>query len=96
MSATIISTNNDPVVGLHSQIDQLKIQLGEYTKHDTQVTSFNGTPEYITNNQMNLYIPTLEPFFNYPPQLNICSRFLSLILISAIIFIIFVLLFRNR
>ena len=94
MSTTIISTYNDPVVGLHSQIDQISAQLKEYSKHDTDVTSFNGIPEKITANQMNLYIPTLEPYFNYPPQLKICSRFLSLMLLSAIIFIIFVLLFN--
>ena len=95
MSATIISTHNDPVVGLHSQNDQISAQLKEYSKHDTDVTSFYGTPEKITSDQMNLYIPTLEPYFNYPPQLKICGRFLSLILLSAIIFIIFILLIRN-
>jgi hypothetical protein len=96
MSVTIKSTNNEPIVGLNSQIGQIGDQLKEYSKFDTDVTNFKGTPEKKTPDQMELYIPIIESFFNYNLRLNICDRFLSLILISAILFIIFILLFRNR
>jgi len=94
-SVNIKSTHNDPVVGLMAQATQLKSQVAEHSKYDLNVTSFNGS-KATKDEEMKLYIP-VETYTNYPNKKKKQEQeIINLLFISAVLFIIFAIAFRNK
>ena len=93
---TIKSTHNDPVVGLHAQIDQITSQASEYSTHDDNVISFHGAPVK-KEDEEKLYVP-VEQYSNYnnTDMREQEKELINLLLLGLFLLIVFVILTRNR
>jgi len=96
-NVTIKSTHNDPVVGLHEQIDNLISQSTEYSKYDDKVIGFDGVPTK-KEDEEKLYMP-VEQYTNYSLNYHISNKEKELIiflLLGLLILIIFAIITSNR
>ena len=88
MAVNIITSPNEPITSLLTQVNQIKLQLSEFSKFDKNVINFKGVPEN-TNDQV------LESYNNYKSS-KIHNIFISYISFCLIIIFIYFFFFKRN